>query len=103
MPSVPGAEGATQPAAPSSGEGSPVYGSVRVREDHGLARAHLPGDAVDEGFPFAAARAGLAHKPSASDAYRLTKGVPVGPGLGCFAAELIEAPEVEMRQEPVPV
>ena len=81
-----------------------MYGSVRVREDHGLARAHLPGDAVDEGLPFAAAPAGLVHQLSAGDRNRLSRGVPVGPGRECFGAELLEAPaRAETGREAVPV
>ncbi len=54
-----------------------MHGPLGIREDHGLARDHVPGDPVDEGFPFAAFHVGIVRQRPMGEQFRL---IAVGPG-----------------------
>lgn len=87
-----------------------MHGALRVREDHGLARDHVPGDPVDEGFPFAAIHLGVLGSRPMGQGYGPDLSAAVGPRRDVSLASA-RSPDIGVpvpiepkpaRREPVP-
>lgn len=79
----------------------------RVRADHSLARAHVPGDPVDEGAPFAAVSSGFIVPGRRGNPQRELVSIAVGPGprrVNDRRPIVVEVDRPEpSRGEPIPV